>query len=124
MEKGQRVDIVVSDQSSFVEDATSQDRFLHHRHEVFFEVKWFKKGWRGGPFEMDARKRVQEVEADALKLGRHVERGRCEIAAIVVCDDEEYFQEQGGGADWPPSVWRLVAGPSQLKLRGYLNPDP
>ncbi len=118
VERGQRVDIIVSDHSSFVEDSTSQDRFLHQCNQAFFEVKWFKKGWRDGPFDMDARKRVQEVQADALKLDRHVEHGRCQVAAVVVFDDEGYFQEHGTEVEWPARVWRLVAGPSQLKLRG------
>lgn len=54
VEKAQRVDVAVSDLSTFEENDTSQDRYRAWQHEAFFEVKWMRKGWRGNRFEMDA----------------------------------------------------------------------
>src|SRR5215211_2698129 len=100
-ERAQRVDVAVSDLSSFVEDATSQERYRTHRHEAFFEVKWLLKGWRGESFEMDARRRVAAVPADLAKLAHHAELGRCVVAAMLVFDDESYFHEHGDTENWP-----------------------
>jgi hypothetical protein len=119
-ERAQRVDVAVSDLSSFIEDATSQERYRTHRHEAFFEVKWLLKGWRGESFEMDARKRVEAVAADLAKLARHAKLGRCVVAAMVVFDDESYFQEHSDTDRWPADVWRLVVGPEALQRRGLL----
>jgi hypothetical protein len=121
IEKAQRVDIAVSDLAAFVEDADSQERFRTHRHEAFFEVKWLLKGWRGEAFEMDARKRVAAIPADLAKLAHHLELGRCEVAGMLVVDDESYFDEQSEADAWPSEVWRLVAGPSALRRRGLLS---
>ena len=119
-EKAQRVDLAVSDLASFVEDPTSQQRFRTQRHEAFIEVKWLLKGWRGQAFEMDAKKRVAAIPTDLAKLARHVELGRCEVAAMLVVDDEGYFEEHGDRDAWPADVWRLVVGPDALRKRGLL----
>jgi hypothetical protein len=122
-EKQQRVDLAVSDFSTFVEDETSQERFRSHRHEAFIEVKWLLKGWRGNAFEMDARKRVQAVAQDLDKLANHVRLGRCAVAAMFVVDDEDYFHQNGGALQWPPDVWRLLLGPHTLRRYGLLPED-
>ena len=124
VEKAQRVDLAVSDLSAFVEDASTQERFQHHRHEAFFEVKWLLKGWRGTQFEMDARKRADQIPADLAKLARHVELGRCAVAGMLIFDDEGYFEEHRAEIEWPLSVWRLVVGPRALRLRGLLGEEP
>lgn len=114
-ERRQRVDLAVTDLSRFVEDETSQERFRSLRHQVFIEAKWFTKGWRGGPFEMDAKKRVASVEADARKLANHLRLGRCAVAAVLVVDDEDYLYENSDTSEWPADVWRLVVGPQALR---------
>jgi hypothetical protein len=119
----QRIDLAVSDLSTFVEDDSSQERFRSMRHEAFVEVKWLLKGWRGNKFEMDARKRVAAVGADALKLARHLQLGRCAVAAAFVVDDEDYFITEGDQLDWPAGVWRLVLGPQTLRGYGLLCDD-
>jgi len=121
-ESQQRVDLAVTELGRFLEDETSQERFRSHRHEAFIEVKWLVKGWRGNPFEMDARKRVASVGVDAVKLANHLRLGRCAVAAAFVVDDEDYFAGESEMLEWPADVWRLVLGPETL--RGYgLLPD-
>jgi hypothetical protein len=136
VEKRQRVDLVVSDLSTFVEDDTSQDRFRNLAHDAFIEAKWLVKGWRGNRFEQDAVRRVQSVYGDITKLCRHLELGRCRVAAVAVFDDEDYFATSMGpedeenlgtpasamqaGDDVPGPVWRLVLGPRALRARGQL----
>lgn len=123
VEKAQRVDLAVSDLSQFVEDDDTQSRFRTQQHEAFFEVKWLLKGWRAQRFEMDARKRVVAVPADLAKLARHVELGRCAVAGMFIVDDEDYFLEHGEADAWPARVWRLLAGPHALRMRGLLDGD-
>jgi hypothetical protein len=122
-ERAQRVDLSVGDLSSFIEDESSAERFRSHRHEAFFEVKWFSKGWRGNAWEHDARKRLALVPADLAKLARHAELGRCAVAGMLIFDDEGYFDENGSDTDWPAGVWRLTVGPTALRRRGLLPPD-
>lgn len=122
-ERAQRVDLAVSDLSQFLEGDDTQARFRTHRHEAFVEVKWLLKGWRGQRFEMDAHKRVAAVPADLAKLARHVELSRCAVAAMFIVDDEDYFLEHGPTDDWPVGVWRLLAGPHALRMRGLLDVD-
>ncbi|MGI8411938.1 MAG: hypothetical protein ACR2QA_05480 [Solirubrobacteraceae bacterium] len=110
----------MSEQSAFVEDASSQERLRSHRHEAFVEVKWFKKGWRDGAFKLEGPKRIEEIKVDVAKLARHAERGRCVVAAMLVFDDESYFREHAGDIDWPENVWRLITGPDALRHRGWL----
>ena len=126
IERRQRVDLVVSDMSSFVEDETSQTRFQTLTHQAFIETKWLVKGWRGNRFEQDAIKRAASVWADTAKLTRHLQLGRCQVAAVLVIDDENYFSEHSP-PDAPPAVdaeadevWRLVVGPRALRDRGML----
>lgn len=118
-ERKQFVDLAVSDMSTFVPDQTSQERFRTHRYEAFIEVKWFGKGSRHGAFEYDARKRVNAVPADLDKLARHLRLGRSRVAAMLVVDDEDYFEEHGT-LDWPAGVWRLIVGPALLRRYGLL----
>jgi hypothetical protein len=120
-ERQQRVDLAVSDLTTFVEDETSQERFRSMRHEAFFEVKWLLKGWQGNKFEMDARKRVESVLVDAHKLANHLRLGRCAVAAAFVVDDEDYFHQMSNHPDWPADVWRLVLGPETLRGYGLLR---
>lgn len=127
VEKRQRVDLVVSDLSAFIEDETSQERFQTTRHGAFIETKWLVKGWRGYRFERDATKRATSVYEDIAKLGRHVTLGRCQVAAVLVFDDEDYFFAEGAAAspvtEPVPGVWMLVVGPSTLEARGLLHRD-
>lgn len=120
-EKFQRVDLVVSDQAAFVEDGSSQQRFRTLAHEAFFEVKWFVKGWTGGPWERVAHRAVEGVRADTAKLARHLQLGRCQVAGVLVVDDEEFFLKHAWAADeWPAGVWRLDLSPSALRRRGLI----
>lgn len=131
-EKRQHVDIVASGLPGFEEDGQSMKRLRTHRHGAFVEAKWLLKGWRGNAFEMDARKRVRQIEVDLAKLARHLAKQRCEVAAMFVVDDEDYFGGTSGfestpltnqsRADWPSGVWRLVAGPAALRARNLLPP--
>jgi hypothetical protein len=120
-ERRQRVDVAVSDLSGFHEDETTAARYRTWRHEAFFEVKWLLKGWRGERFERDARRRVTEIAADRSKLARHLELGRCAVAAMFVVDDEGYFEEHADLDEWPTGVWRLVLSPHELAHRGLLQ---
>jgi hypothetical protein len=121
-EKPQRVDVAVGDPSAFIEDETSGARFGRQVHELFCEVKWLSKGWRGNTWEHDARKRVAAIPVDLAKLAHHIALGRCAVAVMLVFDDEDYFAEHGADVTWPPGVWRLVVGPQALRRRGLL-PD-
>jgi len=119
-EKRQFVDVAVSDLSMFAEDDTSQDRYVSHQHEAFFEVKWLKKGWRGQRFEQDAKKQIEAIPIDLAKLENHMDLGRCRVAGMVIFDDEGYFAEHGGDIEWPDSIWRLLVGEEALRSRGLL----
>jgi hypothetical protein len=119
VEKFQRVDVAVSDLASFVEDAGSQARFQTHRHEAFFEVKWFVKGWGNN---RDAKSRNADIPLDVAKLARHVQLGRCAVAGMLTFDDEGYFGQQTFDGQWPENVWRLYVGPAALHRRGLLSP--
>lgn len=125
VERRQRVDLVVSDFSTFVEDEQSQDRFRTWPHDAFIETKWLVKGWAGNRFELDAHKRGASVHADIKKLDRHLELDRCSVAAVLVVDDEDFFLMAGDPEphDTPSSVWRLVAGPRALRQRGLLREE-
>jgi hypothetical protein len=120
----QAVDIVVSDLDGFLADSTAQAVFRHRQHEAFIEVKWLKRGWRGHTFEYDARKRVKQVEEDLQKLAWNLEVGRCATAAMLIFDDEDYFEEHSTATTWPAGVERLVVGPAALKRRGLADLAP
>jgi hypothetical protein len=121
-ERRQRVDLVVSDLSGFEEDETSQERFQTLVHGAFIEAKWLVKGWEGQRFERDATKRVASVHADIAKLARHIRLGRCQVAAALVVDDEDYFRTHSDQLDRSTDrVWRLVAGPDTLERHGLLH---
>lgn len=110
------IDLVVSDLHEFVEDETSQERFRAHRHELFLEAKYFHHGWTG-PWFGTEKQRVRSVVADALRLGRHVELGRCLLGAVLVVDDDDVFEQTVDLSTWPGSVKRLLASPAELKRR-------
>jgi hypothetical protein len=116
-DKRERIDLVVSNLLDFVEDETSQQRFMTHRHELFLEGKYFPAGcsktWR-----FDHLLKVDAVVADATRLARHVERGHCLIAAVLVVDDENLFEEERDKHAWPEAVEVLVASPRELERRG------
>jgi hypothetical protein len=116
-ERFQRVDVAVSDLSGFGEDNSSFQRFRSHRHEAFFEVKWFLKGWGDN---RDAKNRLADIPADVAKLANHARLGRCAIAGMLIVDDEGYFQQHGSIDNWPTEVWRLYVGPRALTCRGLI----
>jgi hypothetical protein len=118
-EKKQFVDIVVSDVRDFVEDETSQERFRTRMHEVFVEAKYFPAGcsktWR-----YDHVRKIPSIRADAARLADHVERGRCAVAAVLIVDDDDLWEAEGGAtsAGWPGTVMQLLASPGELSRRG------
>jgi hypothetical protein len=119
-EKAQQVDIAISDLSDFAAEDTAYDRFRSHQHLLFVEAKWFLKGWAGNKWEFDARDQVGGVQGDLDKLRRHVRLRRCAVAAMLVVDDEDYFETHSGHIVWPEGVERLVCGPAELRRRGLL----
>ena len=120
------IDLVVSDLHEFVEDETSQERFGAHQHELLLEAKYFHHGWTGPWFGTEKR-RVASVLADAQRLARHIERGRCLVAAVLVVDDDDLFEQTledlEGSDSWPASVERLFASPAELRRRGLVGGD-
>jgi hypothetical protein len=95
----------------------SSERSL--RYAAFIEVKWFLKGWLGGQYEFDGLGRVKDVDLDLAKLQRHLQLGRCDVAAMLIVDDEGLF-EQRTSAVWPEDIVRLVVSPAELKRRGIV----
>jgi hypothetical protein len=67
VDRRQFVDVVVSDLEDFVEDDTSQQRFLAHRHMLFVEAKYLPAGcsktWRH-----DHIRKIDAVIRDAERL--------------------------------------------------------
>jgi hypothetical protein len=124
VDKRERIDLVVSDLLEFAEDETSQQRFLTKQHELFVEVKNFPQGCRGA-WQFDHVARVREVEADAKRLQRHLERHHCLVAAVLVVDDEGLFEEHQATIEWLPDVHLLLASPNELALRdpAFAGPD-
>ena len=66
--------------------------FKEHRHQAFCEVKWCTKGWPANSRELRAR--LVSIPEDVRKLANHVKLGRCVVAALVVSDDEGWFERQ------------------------------
>lgn len=120
LESRRFIDLVVSDLHEFVEDETSQGRFMAHRHELFLEAKYFHHGssrtWRG-----TEKQRVSSVLADAERLAGHLERGRCLVAAVLVADDDGLFEQTADLSAWPASVKRLFASPAELERRKLVS---
>ena len=116
LEKQQRVDLVVSDFLDFVEDETSQKRFMTHRHELFIEGKYFPFGCTK-TWLFDHLGKVPAILADAARLARHVERSHCLVAAVLVVDDEDLFEDHRPD-DWPNTVRLLLASPREVERRG------
>ena len=110
VDKRQFVDIVVSDLREFVEDETTQARFIRHRHDIFIEAKYFPAGC-SKTLKFDHLKKVPSVMADAERLQLHLERGHCSVAAVLVVDDDGLFSGESAKLDWPADVIRLVATP-------------
>lgn len=118
-EGNSRVDIALTDMSDFVADGTAGERFKALQHSAFIEVKWLYKGWWGHPrWEMDAIGRVEGVRRDLAALARHLKLGRCSVAAMLVVDEECYFEHHFEDDGWPKDVMRLVASPAELDRRG------
>ncbi len=113
-DRRQFVDIVVSDMDDLVEDETTRERFRSHLHSVFIEAKFFPAGcsltWR-----YDHIRKIERVLADAKRLERHLERGRCALAAVFVVDDDCLFADNSTRLDWPDAVMRLIASPRGLR---------
>lgn len=57
----QRIDIVVTDMTSFAEDKETAKRFKALTHDVFIEVKWLYKGPRGSAWDMSMAGRATGV---------------------------------------------------------------
>jgi hypothetical protein len=112
----QRIDLVVSDLGDFVESDTSHQRFTTHEHDLFAEAKLFPAGcskrWRA-----DHVRKIPDVAADATRLARHIEKGHCRVAAILVVDDDNLFEDHRHELAWPEGVELLVASPRELVRR-------
>jgi hypothetical protein len=115
-DRQERVDLVVSDFTEFMEDETSHERFMRRRHELFVEGKYFPAGcsrtWR-----FDHVRKVDAVRLDAERLARHLERGHCLFAAVLVVDDDDLFEDSRNDVAWPNDVRMLVASPRELERR-------
>lgn len=120
-DKRERVDLVVSRLLNFIEDETSQERFMCYPHELFVEGKYLPAGcsktWR-----FDHERKIVDVLADAERLARHVQRHHCLVAAVFVVDDDNLFEEMRNDHSWPDCVDLLVASPKKLAERGITVP--
>jgi hypothetical protein len=116
-DKQERVDLVVSDLHDFVEDETSQQRFMARPHELFIEGKYIPHGC-ARTWKFDHLRKIPSIVADAARLARHVERGHCLIAAVLVVDDENLFEDNLPADAWPDAVRMLLASPRELERRG------
>lgn len=108
----QYVDLVVSDFSNFVADGDAQTRFKTKRHDLFVEVKYFKKAAHG-PFKFDLKKKLPSVSADIARLNRHMERGHCRHAAMLVVDDGNFWEEFCGDVEFG-EVLDLTVSPHRV----------
>jgi len=121
VDKSERVDLVVSNLLDFTEDETSQERFMTHRHELFVEAKYI--GYGGGrTWLFDTLKKIPSIVADAERLARHIERGHCRAAAVLLVDDENLFEKERPKF-WPEAVRLLLASPCELQRRGISTPS-
>ena len=94
-DKRQFIDLVVSDMRSFESDGpaeSAEERFTTRRHEIFVEAKYFPSGC-SGRWKFDHVRKVKDVVADANRLARHLERGHRAVAAVLVVDDDNLFEE-------------------------------
>jgi hypothetical protein len=117
-EKPQQVDIGVSDLIGFAADGAAFERFRKHQPGLLVEAKLFPKGWVGHTWEYVARQQLKDVAVDGQKLARHLRLGRCAVAALLLVDDEDYFEHNRGGIEWPDGVELLVCSPAELQRRG------
>lgn len=118
-DKRQFIDLVVSDMRSFESDGpaeSAEERFRTRRHKIFVEAKYFPSGC-SGPWKFDHVRKVEDVVADANRLARHLERGHSAVAAVLVIDDDNLFEDHRGEYDWPQTVEVLVASPRELAAR-------
>jgi|GEM_PF-3908278 len=123
-DRNQRIDIAVSDTSMLRDGPHAQEHFRNLVHKLFIEVKWMPKGWWGEAWEgLEARKRVASIAADASRLVRHLELGRCMAAAVFIVDDECLFDHMRSEFEWPDSVHVLTASPKALIQQGFGDYD-
>jgi hypothetical protein len=123
VDKQERVDLVVSDLRDFVEDETSQQRFTTRQHELFVEGKYIPYGC-ARRWKFDHLRKIPSIIADAERLARHVERSHCRVAAVLVIDDENLFEDNPPTHPWPETVRRLLASPRELERRGIAAATP
>jgi hypothetical protein len=117
IDRQERVDLVVSDLVDFVEGQDSQQRFMTRTHELFVEAKYLPAGcsrtWR-----FDHVRKLGSIQADAQRLARHLERGHCLVAGLLVVDDDNLFEGIRDTVDWPNAVTMRVASPRELERHG------
>ena len=105
LDRKQFVDVVVSDLRGFEPDAETALRFARRRHDVFLEVKHFRKGW----WKPNLDRALRSVQTDADRLASHVERGHCTIAGALILDDDGKFEARREELTWPRGVEVYVA---------------
>jgi hypothetical protein len=113
-DRRQFVDLVVSDLSSFERDGPAEraeQRFTTHRHEIFIEAKYFPHG-SSGRWRFDHIRKIPSILADAERLAAHLERGHCKVAAVLVVDNDNLFEDHRHNYEWPSNVELLVASPA------------
>lgn len=118
-DKKQFVDLVVSDFGAFEAHEVAQAAFMSKRHDLFVEVKYFKKQAHG-PWKFDLKKKLPWVVADIERLARHLERGHCRRAAMLILDDGDYLQAEGHSIDFGPVIG-LIVSPYHMAL--HLDED-
>lgn len=116
VDKQQRVDLVVSDLGEFVEDEASQERFMRHPHDIFVEAKLFPAGC-SKRWKFDHLRKIPDVVADAERLAKHLDRGHCRVAAVLVVDDDCLFESGLPTLTWPANVELLIASPAAVAAR-------
>lgn len=116
-QKHQFLDLVISDMTDFPENDTSDLQFREHRHDLFLEAKYFPAGCSKGPWMFDHIRKVDYVTSDVERLALHAERNHCLVAAVLVVDDDDLF-EDNRPTGWPSFVQTLVASPRELGRRG------
>jgi hypothetical protein len=117
----QAVDIVVSDLSAFADPEADAAAMRTMTHDAFIEAKWFPKGWHKSSWEFDGRGRVKEVQDDLNRLADHLAAGRCRVAAMLIVQDEDFFDAHSATVTWPTGVRPLMVGPIELRERGLVR---
>jgi hypothetical protein len=114
----QAIDIVVSDLSAFADPGSDAAAVRSVTHDAFIEVKWFPKGWLSSSWGFDGQGRIKEVQDDLDRLAEHLAKGRCRVAAMLIVQDEGFFDAYRGAVRWPPAVRPLIVGPAALAEAG------